>query len=277
MSLFLRKNRKYVILFLLIFLQLMLISLQVRVGGEDILLEKAFFSIFSPFAHGIHSLFQKTNEAWTQYFFLRKVVNQNERLRRENDELRQENELLRRSLEAFRLRLKIQENLSPLYHTFLLATVIGSDTSNIYRSVIINKGSLDGIKKDMAVLDRYGNLVGRVAGPISLKEARVQLITDEDCGVSVFSQNRKTVGVLTGNSKGLCFMKYVLASDQNLADGDELLTSGFDNIFPSRIPVGKVISISVDSTLFKNIAVKPFFELGNLDQVALLPLGARKF
>jgi len=184
--------------------------------------------------------------------------------------LRQENLLLQNVLQKLKREKEIQNSLSELQENILVAETIGLDLSNFLKSTIINKGSMHGIKKDMVVLDEKGNLVGRVIGPISLKEAKVQLITDNESGVGVFSKSKSVSGLLNGDGNGMCFFNYVLATNQDLLEGEEVITSGKDGIFPSGIRVGKIVSIVKDGSLFKKIKVEPYFDVRHLNRVAVI-------
>jgi len=272
MPFFLKERKKPIILVVLVFLQLVLISVQVPLGQEKTYLEKALFFVFSPIQHGVISFFQKIGSLWNSYFYLRHVRNQNQEMRKELFSLRQENNLLKFTLQNFMNEREIQRNLEEISRSFLVATVIGVDASNIHESIVVNKGTLNGVRKNMVVLDKYGNLVGRVIGPVSLKETKVQLITDSESGVSVFPESKKAVGVLTGDGKGNCFLKYILAttSPQDIHEGEEVITSGFDGIFFSGIKVGKIVSLTKDTSLFMRIVIKPYFDFGHLDHVAIL-------
>ncbi len=266
---FLKEKKSLIVLVVLIFLQLVLISLQVPLEEKNYF-ERAVFSVFSPIQHGMFSLIQKVGDIWRSYFYLRNVQNQNEKMKNEIFLLRQENNFLRNALQRFRDEKEIEKRLSELKENILIAQVIGIDTSHIYKSMIINKGSLDGLKKDMVVVDRYGHLVGRVISPVSIKESRVQLITDTESGISVISETENEPGILNGDGKGGCLLKYVLVtSPKNIYEGEILMTSGFDGIFPRGLYVGKITSITSTTSLFKKIRVRPFFDFRHLDQVAI--------
>jgi rod shape-determining protein MreC len=127
----------------------------------------------------------------------------------------------------------------------------------------------------MVVLDRQGRLVGRVIEPITLKQSRVQLVTDEDSGVGVRSERFRVIGVLAGDGRGNCLMRYVLRTNREVETGESVITSGYDGIYPAGIPVGKVISISEDATVFKKIMVEPYFDFSDLDRVAVLAVDLR--
>ncbi len=272
---FFKKNKNLVVLSVLIFLQLVLISIQVPLGERENYFEKTVFVIFSPLQHGIVSFFHSIGRFWNGYLSLREAHDQNEEMRQEVFSLSQENRLLRNALEHYRNEKEIEAFLGEMHPNILHVRVIGIDASNYFKSVMINRGSLDRIAKNMVVLDKFGNLVGRIIGPIALKEARVQLITDNDCGVSVFTEKDKVLGILSGDGKGSCELEHVVSTDENVSVGENLYTTGYDSIFPPGINVGRITSITPTSDLFKKITVKPYFEFRHLDQLAVIRLQAK--
>ncbi len=265
-----KEKHKIVLLFSLVFFHLVLISIQVPRGERPTILEKAVFAVFTPIGHGVVSISQKINSLWHRYFYLRHVQAQNQRLREELFSLRQENLLLQRALAEFRAAEEVQRSLAHLSLSVIVASVIGVDSGQVYKSVILNRGRLDGMKEDMVVLDRQGRLIGRVVEPVTLRQSRVQLITDEDCGVGVLTERHRVVGVLEGDSKGKCRIKYILKTNRDVQVGEEVLTSGYDGIYPSGIPVGRIVAISEDASIFKKIEVEPFFDFSDLDRVAVV-------
>jgi rod shape-determining protein MreC len=278
MPLFLKERKNLTVLIALIFFQFLLISMQVPIGEKASIFEKTVFSVFSPIRHGILSFFGAIGNVWENYFYLRNVQDQNEELNEEIFYLRQENNLLRNALQMFRNEREIQENLLKMHENILPARVIGLDPSNFYKSVIINRGTLDGLKKNMIVVDKNGNLVGRIIDSISLKEARVQLVTDNASGISVFTQ-RRIQGILVGDGEGQCLMKYVLATttSDEISEGEDLITTGYDRIYPSGITVGRIVSITTDNSIHKHIIVDPYFDFRYLDQIAVIMKDPKDF
>ncbi len=270
MPLFLKERKSLVVLTALIFFQLILISTQVPLGYGENYFEKAVFSVFSPVQHGILSLFRSIGEFWENYFYLQNVQSQNRKMKDEMFFLRQENNLLRNALGNLRSAKEIEESLLRLHENILVAQVIGFDASNFFKSAVINKGSLDGLRKDMIVLDKNGSLVGRIINPIALKESRVQLITDNESGVGVFSQSKEVMGILSGDDKGYCFLEYIHVTTEDIYEGEDIITSGKDGLFPSGIKVGKIVSITTSTSLFKQVKVEPYFDIRDLDQVAVI-------
>jgi len=272
MPLFLKERKNLTILIALIFFHFFLISMQVPLGENASVFEKTVFSVFSPIRHGVLSFFKGIGNIWKNYFHLRNVQNQNEEMKEEIFYLRQENNLLRNALQRFRSEREIEENLLAMHENILPAQVIGLDPSNYYKSVIINRGTLDGIKRNMVVLDKNGNLVGRIIDSISLKEARVQLITDNESGISVFTQMKRVQGILEGDGKGQCLMQYVLATTrpEEISEGEDVITSGYDRIYPLGIRVGRILLIASNASLHKHIIVEPYFDFRFLDQIAVI-------
>lgn len=279
MPLFLKERKSLTILIALIFFHFLLISMQVPLGEKASIFEKTVFSVFSPVRHGILSFFRSIGNVWNNYFYFRNVQGQNEQMKEQIFYLRQENNLLRNALQKFRSEREIEENLLEMHESILPSRVIGLDPSHFYKSVIINRGTLDGIKKNMVVLDKNGDLVGRIVDAISLKEARVQLITDNESGISVFTEGNRIRGILVGDGEGQCLIRYVLATTtpEEISEGEDVITSGYDRIYPSGIRVGRIVSITTDTSLHKHIVVIPYFDFRYLDQIAVIMKDPQEF
>jgi rod shape-determining protein MreC len=272
MSLLLQTRKNLILLGLLIVLQLLLISLQIPLGEESNYFEKGVFFIFAPVKHAAVAVYNGVGSLFDGIFSLFSLKKENKSLSEEMDYLRQENLILKNLIARDSTEGEMRDLLLSLRERILMARVIGLDHGNFFRSFFINRGSSHGVVKDMVVLDQFGQLVGRVAGPISLMEARVQLITDIESGIAVYSGLREVTGVLAGNGQGLCLMKHILATDENVQAGQIVHTSGFDGIYPPGIPVGVILSVKNNHTLFKDIAVRPLFNFRRLDRVAVIKL-----
>jgi rod shape-determining protein MreC len=271
MSRFLKDNRKILILAGLLVGQLAIVSLQVPLGDQPSFFERGVFFLFAPLERVVHGVFDGAGRIWSRYIYLRHVEIQNQEMRDELFHLRQENILLRNELVRLKDIRDIEGVLGGKTGPFLVASVIGLDAANAYKSIVIDKGSRDGLKANMAVIDRNGNLVGRVVNPVSLRESMVQLVTDDNSAVNVRSAKSGVLGQLAGDVKnGRCVLKYVLASDESLAEGEELITTGYDKIYPPGVKAGRVVSIVADSSLFQKIEVRPYLNFRDLSRVAVL-------
>jgi rod shape-determining protein MreC len=178
-----KEKKRFLLLLGLILAHLLLISIHAE-RDEPTYFERAIFSSW-PRRARVVSFFRGLKSTWQDYFYLRDVQRQNQALRDEAFQLRQENLALRNLLLDFQGSREIQSLLSTVSRSILVSTVIGIDSGQVYKSIHLNKGAVDGVRKDMVVLDRMGHLVGRVVEPVSRGESRVQLISDEDSGVGV--------------------------------------------------------------------------------------------
>jgi len=251
---------------------ILLISIQIPRGAEKSLFERSIFFLYSPVQRAVTGAVRGLGSPWTNYFDLRGVRGENQQLKKEIFFRNQDVRFLEDRLRFFQSEVRVRESLAAFRGTIVPARVIGADSANPYQTIVLDKGSLDGIGKDMAVCDRFGNLVGRTIVPVSLKETMVQLITDKDSSVSVVSAVDGLTGSVTGKSGAFCELRYVLASVSGGQLGEELLTTGYDKIYPAGLRVGSIRSLEKDelSPIFRRIAVEPFFRFNTIDIVAVI-------
>ena len=266
---FLSKRKNLVVLVSLIFFQMILISIQVPLEEEETLLEKVLYSTFAPIQHGVTSFFRGIGSVWNNYFALRDAHKRNRSLSSENFSLLQENIILRQTLKRYQNETYLQQLYGRLSEHVIGAQVISLDSVSPYKTVIINRGTLDGLARNMVVLDASGNLVGRVIRVI-LKEATVQLITDDRSGVSVTTAEGRGLAILKGRGELECELDYSLTKDEDPKEGDTLITTGFDYIYPPGLKVGIVLSTEDRPELFKYVRVQPFFRLRGMNRLAVI-------
>jgi len=123
------------------------------------------------------------------------------------------------------------------------ARVIGWDVSPWRKTILIDKGSRDGIFKRMPVISPDG-FVGRVI-EVSPNVARVLLILDADSRVSALTSDSRMPGVITGDGSPILQMKY-LDLQAELALSESVLTSGVGGLFPKGIKIGQIEAINRD-------------------------------
>ncbi|GBR72272.1 rod shape-determining protein MreC [Candidatus Termititenax spirochaetophilus] len=145
------------------------------------------------------------------------------------------------------------------------AEVTGRGADNWFRFVTVNKGSKDGIKKNMIAIDAQG-LVGYIheEGKIS---AKVMLITDPLVNVSCINERNGEIYVLVGKDNDRLELKYAtLHSD--IREGDRLLTSGYSYQYKKGLLVGVVSNVSLPkNNLSKKVTVRPAANLSGLDVI----------
>lgn len=244
-------------------------------GGPAARLKHAMGGLFLPLFGLADSTRTITTEATERLLPRSELIRQNEDFRKENQQLRiqllqaeavtRENDRLHQLL-AWQARAPWK---------LKLARVVLREPANWWRTVTIDVGSRDEIRKDMPVLTPDG-LVGRVDS-VSLTQSRVVLLGDRNCKVSVRVQNQAgDVGVILAPDSivdsSLVELSY-LSRSAVLEAGQEVYTSGLGGVFPKGIPVGKIEDFhTVEYDLYTKARVRLAANLSSLDEVwVLLP------
>jgi rod shape-determining protein MreC len=191
-------------------------------------------------------------------------------LDRQNHELRAENETLRQqvraSIEAGRENDRLTHLLNLTQHTgfkTLGARVIGRDAGNWWKSIQIDRGSNDGVRENLPVLNADG-LIGKTI-KVTRGEARVLLITDSNCKVSALLQDSRVPGVVGGTQ-----MTYV-DRDVKVKPGENVITSGLGGIFPKGILIGTVVKAELNRQgMYQDLEIKPAVDFRRLEEVVVI-------
>ena len=205
---------------------------------------------------------------------------------------REENVSLRRSLAAAererdRLSNLVDENqelrrllslreLNPDAQ-LVAAQVIGAGTSPLSRTIDIDRGSLDGVRRGATVLGGQG-LVG-IVRRVGWSSAEVQLIADEKIAFRAAVARTRAKGRVKGQGYAAAFrlnLGEVLRSD-DLALGDRVETSGLDGVFPKGVPVGVVVAIDDDpAAQHRSATLEPYVDFARLEAVTVLVVPPKK-
>lgn len=189
-------------------------------------------------------------------------------LQEENEQLKAQNaKLAEQALSAERL-----EALLDLKNSYDLqgvgARVVSGSLDSGSTTITIDKGTTSGIAVGMPVTDSYG-VIGQVSqvGPTT---ATVRLITDERSGVSAMVQSSRAQGQLEGNGTDELSLTLV-RTDQSVAVGDLVVTSGLGGVYPKGLLLGTVTSVErPNGALYYDITVKPAASVGSLEEVFVI-------
>lgn len=135
-------------------------------------------------------------------------------------------------------------------------------------TLVIEKGKRDGITKDMAVITPLG-LVGKIS-MVTDHYAYVLLITDINFSAAVRIQETRKEAILSGTGARRCVLKYI-PEEGVIKEGEAVVTSGFDDVFPQELIVGHVSKVSKKGTsIFQQVEVTPSQDLTKLDEVIIV-------
>ena len=179
-------------------------------------------------------------EVWSSYVALQGVEEENRQLRRDIEHLQGQNNRLREAAAATDRLAALLDFKTQALPTMVAAQVIGRDSGNWYRSIVLNKGASDGIQPDMGVITSAG-VVGRVVKTTAATSI-VLLVSDPNNAIAGLIQRTRDEGIVEGTAQGVARLKYIplLSTVRN---GDRVVTSGLVGGFPRGLAIGTITRI----------------------------------
>jgi rod shape-determining protein MreC len=211
--------------------------------------------------------FQGVSGVWDGYIALVGVQKENQDLKAENDRLKMQ---IQRQDEAIREAARIREFLNLTESgtgKMVAARIIGRDPSRSMQTITIDKGQSDGIHPNNSVITAEG-VVGRVisAGRAS---AVIQLITDTQSSVAALLRDSRIQALFKGTGGQDLELDYI-DDDSTLMVGDEVITSGLDQIHPKGLPLATISSVGPKGEHFKAVLARPSVDMSHLEEVLIV-------
>ena len=150
------------------------------------------------------------------------------------------------------------------------ARVIGWGTSDRFRVVRIDRGRAHGLEPGLGVIDARG-VVGQVLHT-SAGAADVLLMSDASSNLAARLQETSLRGIARGDGRWSASLEFVNRQDSDaVLEGDLVVTSGDNAVFPAGIPVGRVNRVEVaDTGQFLTVALEPSSDLADLRELIVL-------
>ena len=150
----------------------------------------------------------------------------------------------------------------------LAARVISKDVLLDHKSILINKGAKDGIKKLQAVVSPEG-VVGYIIA-VEENSSRILLLTDRSANIDATIQRTRARGIVSGISRSKCRLKYIMRKE-DVAEGDIIVTSGRQGYFPKGFIVGSVLDVEESPAgASYHAKVKPAAPIDKLEEVFVI-------
>lgn len=258
----------------LIFIGLCLVTIRLSTPARNFLspFEIWIRDLLAPLQSGVNTVTKFARNTLYNIWSLKDLQAENEQLKKQLEELMAENNMLEEyRLQNIRLRelLTMKSSLSTDYQ-LVAAEIIARDLKNWNHRVTLNKGSKDGLAKDMAVLTHRG-LIGRI-NSVTASTAEVLLITDRQGAVAALLQSSRYPGVVEGTTDNSNLLQMIhLPFDAPVEENDVVVTSGLGGIIPKGIRIGYVEKIKVEPNgLMKRAIVKPFADLDRVEEVLVI-------
>lgn len=245
-------------------------------GGFIINFKNVGFTIFSTIEKGVATVSFYVKDAIDgvvklvnlskEYDELTEKLKDYEYMQRTNAAIRKENARLK---EQLGFADSIQQKTIP-------ANIISRGADNLHTTLIIDKGSKDGIKKNMSVVAIQNGSIGVVGKVVSVgyNTAQIMNIFNSSCSISARMQNTRDIGLVTGNGtedKPLS-MKYIKKRViSELHFGDIVVTSGENGNYVKEIPIGTISKVSIlDYDTSLDIEIEPVINFSRLESVMVV-------
>lgn len=266
---FVRRNQVLLSSFFCVFFSLYILvsASRGRLRGDPV--GPILLTAMRPLQIAAQAMVVKLREVPERYETFSNLASENERLRKRLVELQVErNRLL--EIEATNRRLQeLLQFRSHLPSGSITASVIGSSASTWFQSLMLDKGSADGVLNGMGVVSPLG-AIGQVV-EVASRSSKVLLMTDLNSGVDVVVQRSRARGIISGSLDSGPVMKYVKRSE-DVKEGDRLVTSGLDGVFPKGLLVGAVTTVHKKSFgLFQYVEVNLAVDPSAIEEVLVVP------
>lgn len=241
--------------------------------GHTGIVRNVFLTVTAPVRVAFNAVargFRGFGEYFTQY---------NE-LKEENESLKQELEDLQSKLDRAEVALDENEWLrkyfgiseAELEFELIGANVVGYETGNTDTIYMLDKGSINGVTVNMAVITEDG-IVGCVT-EVGINWCKITSIVEDSFAVGAYVARTGDHGIVKGDSSrradGTCLMSS-LPENSEIQEGDLILSSGIGSVYPAGITVGKVISVSSDpATRTKTAIIEPSVKFDNIKKVMII-------
>lgn len=270
---FLRQNG-ILLLVIALLLSILIGVLSYVMSGEADLLSNIAATVTSPirggvsaaadWAEGVYSYVFRYGETERELADLRAQVRELEEKVRQGEEASRENEQLRKLLELKERRRSFDLET---------AKVTARSTSNWESTLTLSKGTQDGIEAGDCVITETGVLVGVVV-EAGINWSTVSTVINTETEMGGIVTRTYSAGVLEGDfslmNQGKLKLNYLPAEAQ-LVSGDEVLTSGRGDMFPSGLEVGQVEGVFTDpSGQVRYAVIQPSVTLDSLIEVFVI-------
>ena len=274
---FLRQYKNALFLIAILLAQAIALAVQVRrpldaakPDGPSVRLIRMWaMTAVTPVERATHAIGSGAGHGWSDYIDLRHVRQQNKDLQQQLTRVRiEEAAISEDALEGRRLQAMLGFRESYVGST-VAAQVIGASGSEQTHMLTIDKGSRDGLRPDMAVITKDG-VVGKLRD-VFPATSEVLEINDPSSGAGVVLATTRIRAILRGTLGGRVQIGN-LTADSRIQPGEQVLTSGGDQVYPRGLPVGVVESIAPDPDHqpYTAIRVRPAVDLDRVEEVLVI-------
>lgn len=270
---FLQRNRVLLSASGLLLASLLLVSISTRTRMFQDPLARLLLDGLAPMQAAVTRTYAGARASWHRYLDLVGSEKDNERLRQQIATLEQHSVRLTELEEENRRLTGLLGFRARIDGVAYSARVIGRDPLPWMRTLTLDRGERDGVRRGMAVLAPEG-VVGQIT-QVSHTASRVLVLTDSNSGIDALVQRSRARGIVQGGVDAGCSMKY-LRRAEDVSVGDRIITSGLDGIFPKGVVIGSVVEVELrDRGLLQAAVIQPSAPLDQLEEVLIVDPSAQ--
>jgi rod shape-determining protein MreC len=268
----LNRYRNITVLLLVIMAQLVLLAVSAK-NDQDVRFIRVWtVTAVTPVARIIEGLRGGSTGFLHNYILLHDTNQENQRLRAELDRMKMDNVFLKNELNTSDRAKALQVFQQHTPSKTVAATIIATGAGSNSKVVFVDRGTVSGVQRGMAVVTPDG-IVGKVIAAYPTA-SQVLLITDADFAAGVVTEKNQVHGTLKGQGTPQCKVDYV-AFEEKVEPGEWVYTSGDDRIFPRGFRVGIVKAVRPGQP-FKEILLEPSGMQRGLEDVLILIEGVHQ-
>lgn len=259
------RYRNLSVLLLLLAGQLILLAWQIKSNGETRLIRVWAVTAVTPMARGLEATRDGVGGFVARWFMAGTLERDNVQLKRQTAQLEIRNQLLQDQLQQAGRAEALLAFRSEIPSRSLPARILGSAPGVQSGVFILDRGSMEGVKRGMAVVTGNG-IVGQIVASYPTASL-MMLATSQGFAAGVTSQKHKMHGILKGDG-GTCRVEGI-RNEQQLEKDEWFYTSGEDRTFPRGLRVGQAQSVK-DGQEGKEIEVRPAALSADFTEVLIL-------
>lgn len=267
----LKRYRELILVAVLLLVPLGIFLARSKKPAERSSVDRAVVWATAPIEKGVAWAVSGVLDGWRGYVSLRGAHDRAIQLSHEVNLLQIERQqLLQDRAEAERLRKLLGFVVTDPQRTYVGAKVVGIQLApSGLQLLVIDRGSDDGVARDKPVVTAEG-VVGRVHSATA-HTAEVLVLTDRSSSVAVrVDRTRARANIRGLGTPGACKLDYALRSE-DVVEGDLLVTSGTDGVFPRGLPAGKVNELRKGAAgLFLEAGVTPLVNVTRVEEVLVI-------
>ncbi|MEA1971078.1 MAG: rod shape-determining protein MreC [Thermodesulfobacteriota bacterium] len=268
-----KKHYTVIVVVVLVVISLTIFSLNFKSPARMSFFRKIVLEAVVPLEGAVDSAFSSVTGVWKRYVLLVGLERKNRDLETKIVSLTRDASNYREmSLDCARLR-KLMNIKNDFKFPTVAARVVGKNRSSVFKTVLINKGTADGIKTGFPVMGT-GGVAGRIM-ETSRNASKVLLLVDYNSNIDALVQRNRCQGVLRGCGSSGCELRYIQRSE-DVKTGDIVVSSGLAGVFPRGLLIGKITVVDKgESRLFQKIMVHPATDITKLEEVLVI-LGGKE-